>query len=219
MAQKRYNIALFDLDGTLTQSEEGIIKSAKWALQTMHWPEPEESLYRRFIGPPLIDSFMHYCRMDKEQATRACSLYRERYNEVGCFENRLYPGVPQLLRDLKEAGVKLAVCTAKPEPFAKKIIEHFGLTPLFNEVVGSLLDGRRSLKEELIPAAVELLGGRLDSTAVMIGDTWFDADGAQKTGVDFIGVLYGYGERGEMEQKGARAFAQNAEELSALLLK
>ena len=219
MAEKRYDIALFDLDGTLTESEEGIVKSVRFALSKMNWPEPEAHIYRKFIGPPLIDSFLGYCGMQRETAKRACELYKERYNKTGCFENRVYPGILELLRSLRAAGVKTAVCTAKQEPFAEKIAEHFGLLPLFDAVVGSRLDGGRSLKEELIPAAVKALGGTLSKSTVMIGDTWFDADGAQKCGVDFIGVLYGYGEREEMEQKGARQFAADAGELCKLLVK
>ena len=195
---RRWDPILFDLDGTLTDSFLGIARSVQYALSRLGIDEPDLAVFRRFIGPPLYDSFLEYYHLPDADARRAVAFYRERYRETGLFENRLYDGVPQMLQTLRDAGATLVLATSKPEVFARRILAHFGIAGAFSFVAGSLLDGTRDSKAEVIRFALEQMGVSHPARAVMIGDRKHDAIGARETGVPFGGVLYGFGSREEL---------------------
>ncbi len=215
---KNKNHILFDLDGTLTDPGEGIINSLQHSLKHFGIEGKPETL-RKFIGPPLIDSFRDFYGFDKEKALTAIKYYRRHFHDKGVLENYAYPGIDELLQALTERGKKLAVATTKPTVYALQVLEHFELLTYFSEelVIGSFLDGRRTDKAELIQTALSLLDGDLNST-VMVGDRKFDILGAKKAGITAVGVTYGYGDREELEKAGADVIADSVQDLSQLLL-
>lgn len=210
-----YDAVVFDLDGTLTRSAEGIIKSASYAIEKMGLPVPEKAELLKFIGPPLTHSFMEFMGMSQEQALQAQSIYRERYNVCGLFENEVYTGIPRLLRQLKKKGVYLAVATGKPQEPAERILAHFGLAKYFDEVVGT--GGKAMITDKKLLISTALKGAQ-PQNAVMVGDRKFDIEGANALKIDSIGVGYGYGTEDELKKAGCTHYAQTVEALSALLL-
>lgn len=213
-----YDVVLFDLDGTLCDTGEGIRNSIRRALDEMNRPIPSDPELRRFIGPPLRDSFRDFCGMTQTEADEGVRRFRAYYNTEGWLQTRLYDGIAELLHDLGDAGVRVATATSKPEDAALRILERMGILPCFQAVVGSLPDGARSLKKELIPYAMQQCGVSKGERVVMVGDTHFDAQGARQTGVDFIGALYGYGTREELVSQGAAVLAQSVAQLGRFLL-
>lgn len=207
----RYDAVLFDLDGTLTESGIGITRSVAYALQKHGIVERDQKKLDRFVGPPLIDSFMGYYGFSAPQARQAVEDYREYYAVKGIFENRVYNGVIPLLEGLNAAGVRCVLATSKPELYAVQILEHFGLLPYFSAVAGATMDERRTAKAEVIAYALQKLpeGCR----AVMVGDRKHDILGARVNGLRSIGVLYGYGSREELEAAGADALVETPEEI------
>lgn len=200
---KKYDVILFDLDGTLTDSAEGIMNCAEYALNLMGITEPDRSRLLRFIGPPLVDSFMDFYGMSREDALKAVALYRERFPVKGIFENRVYEGIPEALDMLKKAGKRLAVATSKPEVYAKRILEHFELAEYFEAVTGAELSGERNAKSEVIEECLKRLGNPDKGTVLMVGDRKHDVIGAKACGVDCAGVKFGYAEENELENAGA----------------
>ena len=197
---------LFDLDGTLTDPKEGICTCVQYALASFGIQEPDLDKLEPFIGPPLKESFMHFYDMNEEQAQAAVEKYRERFRDTGIFENRLYDGIPQMLRTLNSKGMFLAVASSKPTVFVERILEHFGIRSYFKVVVGSELDGTRTEKNEVVEEALRQLFGDAPvekNKVYMIGDRRFDIEGAKAQGVDSVGVTYGYG--GMEELREARA--------------
>lgn len=191
----------FDLDGTLTDPKIGITRSVQYALEKLDLPVPSPDQLTWFIGPPLRDSFVTLLGGDS-QADLAVSLYRERFGDVGLYENAVYPDIEHLLGALKRSHGRLFVATSKARVFAVRIIEHFGLGGYFEQVFGSELDGTRVHKSDLLAYALENTG--VDpSRALMIGDRSHDMIGAKNNGMDAIGVLYGYGSRQELVEAGA----------------
>lgn len=215
---KDYRIVLFDLDGTLTDSAEGIINCVKYALEEMRRPIPPRSELIRFVGPPLYESFERFCGMTSEQAAEAVRLYRVRYSEIGLFENRVYDGVPEMLERLKAAGKTLALATSKPEVFAVRILKHFGLDGYFDFIGGASIDGERNEKREVILYTLENLGVSDRSSVLMAGDRLHDIVGAHDTGIDCMAVLYGYGGREEFEEYGADMIAESPENAADMIL-
>jgi phosphoglycolate phosphatase len=213
-----YNLALFDLDGTLTDPKEGIAKSVQYALSAfgIHIADLDE--LEKFIGPPLRDSFQAYYGFTPEQAEAAVAKYREYFTDAGIFENTLYPGIIGLLAELKSRGAKLAVATSKPTVYAERIIAHFALDGYFDLISGSELDGTRSRKSEIIACVLELFPVNYTRHAVMIGDSKYDMIGANEIGIDALGVLWGYGSREELKEAGALDIAATPAELRDLIL-
>lgn len=210
---KKYDVILFDLDGTLTDPGLGITNSVAYALKKYGiTAESREELYK-FIGPPLHKSFEMFYGFSEKEAMRAVEYYREYYKEKGIYENSVYDGIENLLEKLKEAGKKVIVATSKPEVFAKEIIRHFSLDEYFFYVAGSNLDGSRTVKAEVIEYALAEGGVTDKSSVVMIGDREHDIIGAKKAGVDSIGVLFGYGSREELEAAGATHIADTVESI------
>ena len=208
----------FDLDGTLTDPALGITNSILYALDKMGFPpEPRESLYR-FIGPPLIPAFREFLGMTEAEAETALLRYREYFSTVGLFENEPYPGIADELGSLREAGHTLAVATSKPEPFARRILEHFSLDGYFAGVFGATLDETRTAKAEVLRYAVEQLGGDgILASSVMVGDRRHDIEGAKTVGMRSLGVLWGYGSREELTESGADRIVGEVSRLCAVL--
>ena len=206
-----YDIVLFDLDGTLTESGIGITRSVAHSLRKFGIEETDQAKLDRFVGPPLIDSYMRYYGFSREQAALAVESYREYYADTGIFENRVYDGVEAMLQALKEAGKTCVLATSKPEHFAVQILDHFGLARYFDCVAGATMDEKRTSKADVIAYALEKAGA--SGRTVMVGDRKHDILGAKAHGLDSIGVLYGYGSREELETAGAAYIAETAEEI------
>ena len=205
---------LFDLDGTLTDSGEGIINCAILALEHFGCPIPDREEMRTFVGPPLHESFIRH-GVPADKTDEAIRVYRSRYIPIGAYENTPYPGVETLLQSLKQQGHTLYVATSKPEEMSVKILQHFGLAKYFDRICGASMDTSRSSKEDVIAYLLSLCGR--DENILMVGDTKFDILGAAAHGIPAIGVAWGYGRVEDMEAAGAKAIARSMEELLALL--
>lgn len=215
---KNYKYILFDLDGTLTDPAEGITNSVAYSLKKFGIDIEDKSTLNKFIGPPLLDSFMEFYGFSEEKAQTAIDYYREYFRSTGIYENRVYGGVEEMLEKLKKGGREIILATSKPEPFAKEILRHFCLEKYFLFAAGSNFDGTRCAKAEVIEYALESVGIEDKSAAVMIGDRKHDIIGAQKTGLDSIGVLFGYGSRAELEAAGATYIAETVEDITKLIM-
>lgn len=213
-----WNTILFDLDGTLTDSQEGIINSITGALAHFGIQEERENLLE-FVGPPLDESFRLRYGFSQEQIAVGIEKFREYFNRRGWLENAPYPGVEELLRDLRGAGRRLLVATSKPENMAVQVLEHFGLAPYFDRICGAPADNQEGArKANVIRSALQWMGCEDLSDVVMVGDRRHDIDGAHEAGLQAIGVLYGYGDLAEHERAGAEFIAGDLDELRRLLL-
>ena len=208
-----YNTILFDLDGTLTDSEPGIINSIEYALKKYGIEMENKADLRKFLGPPLKESFKQFCGFSEEKAEQAVEFYREYFREKGIFENNVYQGVVELLEMLKAQNKRLVVATSKPEPFTYRILEHFDLLKYFDFVAGSNMDNSRCKKDEVIAYALNSCGITDLQSVIMIGDREHDIIGANKVGIASIGVLYGYGDLQELETAGATYIAKDTHEI------
>lgn len=205
---------LFDLDGTLTDSGEGIINCAKLALETLGLPIPSYTEMRTFVGPPLSESFQRY-GVPADKVEEAIRVYRSRYVPTGMFENTPYPGIRELLETLKAEGCTLYVATSKPETMSVTILERFGLAPYFTRICGASTDSSRSTKDAVIAYLLEQSEAKEDM--VMVGDTKYDILGAKAHGIPAIGVSWGYGSVAEMRDAGAVGIADTMEKLLTLI--
>ena len=215
-----YHYVFFDLDGTLTDSKEGILNCLRYALEKMGRPVPPEETLMKFIGPPLQDSFREFCGFTEEEALRGIRLFRERYAPIGKFENAAAPGMPQLCARLKERGFVLALASSKPEEMCVPICEKFGFTPSMETITGSPPVGDWS-KADVIRETMRRLGltDAHRASIVMVGDRKFDVLGARACGIDCVGVeFFGYAAPGELAAAGAVAVVRTAEELERFLL-
>ncbi len=208
---------LFDLDGTLTDPKPGITRSIQHALRKRGLPVPDMEALAPCIGPPLEQSFRERFGLAPDDAVRAVADYREYFEPHGMYENAVYPGIPELLAQLRAKGVRLALATSKPTVYAERILAHFELAPHFEHVVGSFLDGRRSDKAELVADALALLDGVPRERAVLVGDRMHDLLGARANGIAAIAVGYGYGARDELVGAGAERLAESVAALGRLL--
>lgn len=204
----------FDLDGTLTDSGEGIINSVCLALEYYNIPIPSREELRVFVGPPLHETFQQF-GVPAENADEAVEVFRSRYNTIGKFENTPYPGIRELLETLKARGHRLFVATSKPETTAIEVLEHFDLSRYFEMICGATLDRSRIDKSDVITYLLRQ-AGTVENT-VMVGDTAFDVLGAASHSIPTIGVSWGYGAVSDMQDAGAFAIAHTPEELLALL--
>ena len=206
---------LFDLDGTLTDSGEGIINCAILALEHYGLPIPSREEMRVFVGPPLTESFIRH-GVPADKAEEAVAIYRSRYIPIGKYENNPFPGIRELLETLHEMGYKLYVATSKPEGMSIDILKHFDLDRYFTRICGASMDSSRNTKEAVIEYLMETTGER--ENMVMVGDTKFDVLGAKHHGIPCIGVSWGYGTVEDMENAGAAAIVHTPDELLKLLL-
>lgn len=185
----KYKVILFDLDGTLTDPQEGICKSINHALSYYGIQKPLNEL-TCYIGPPLLDSFAEL--VGEENAEDAIKYYRERFSDIGICENRIYPDVKSSLEKLQNLGYTLCTASSKPQIFVEKILHHFDIAKYFKVIGGATLDGKISEKEDVIKCVLNKVNAKPENT-VMVGDTKFDLIGADKIGIDAIAVTYGFG--------------------------
>lgn len=212
------NYIFLDLDGTITNPAEGITKCFEYALNHFGIKVESRAELEQFIGPPLRKSFMEGFGFEEEKATEAVAKYRERFTPIGMYENEVYEGMEQALQSLKEAGKILIVATSKPEHMAKKILAHFKLDGYFDDICGSCDDSNRNEKDEVIRYALEKHGITDLDDVLMVGDRKFDVIGAAKCGLKCMGVLYGFGDREELEQAGAAYIAETVEDMARIIV-
>lgn len=208
---------LFDLDGTLIDSSEGITKSAQYALRRFGIEEPDLGKLKKFIGPPLGESFMKYYGFSEAQAKEAVKVYRERYNVKGIYECRLYSGVKGCLERLKAEGYRIGLASSKPEISCRRILEYLGILTLFDEVTGATMDGRIAKKKEVLQESFRRWGDMPKEEMVLVGDTGFDIEGANQVGIPSIAVSFGFGEVEEMVTAGCRAVCNSMDEIPAAI--
>lgn len=213
-----YDVILFDLDGTLTDSALGITNSAAYSLKKYGIEVADRTELYKFIGPPLHESYEKYYGFSPEEAKQAVEYYREYYREKGIFENVVYEGMESLLKVLHDSGKTLVVATSKPEAFAKIILEHFDLAKYFTYIAGANMDGTRTKKDEVICYALQSCNIAERSKVLMIGDREHDILGAGKAGIDSLGVLFGYGDYEELKNAGATYIVEKVEDIYPVIL-
>jgi phosphoglycolate phosphatase len=213
-----YDHLLFDLDGTLTDSEEGILNSIRYALRHFDITEDDMNKLRLFIGPPLVKTLQYAYEFSEDQAQEAVVHYRTYFAEQGIYENKVYPGIPELLSDLKHAGKELLLATSKRTSFAEQVLEMFSLDEYFSIVVGGSPDGTISDKNDVIRHIFTITGNEIKNSSVMIGDRKYDILGAHEHGIDSIAVMYGYGTQSEIDEAGPTYRVNTVDELRSLLL-
>lgn len=212
----KYKYILFDLDGTIAESARGIRHSLEATLKDLNVEGVDLSDYTKYIGPPLLDTLKNLCNLPQYLWDTGYSLYKKHYAEEGRFMNKPYEGIKEVLEQLKKEDVKLAICSSKLEPTAVIVMEDINLGSYFDAICGSNRESTRKDKKDLIPYAVEKLGGALKES-VMLGDTWYDAKGAMECGVDFIACNYGYGDNEEMAKYNPVACVNSPKEIIEVL--
>ena len=211
-----YDCILFDFDGTVFDTVEGITKSVRYALNKVGIDAELESL-RCFAGPPLADKFMEVYGFDRAAAEQAVRDYRERYRPIGMNECCVFPGIKDLLEKLRAAGKTVGIATSKPQELAEELLRRENMLGLFQVICGSLPDGNDSAKWQVLQWAMELCGAAKENT-ILVGDTKYDVAGAHKVGIACVGVRYGYAAEGELEAAGADAVVEDLPELESFLL-
>ncbi len=207
---------LFDLDGTITNPYGGISRSVIYAYGKFGLPEPDVQTLKSFIGPPLYDSFKLHCGLSDDDAKLAVKYYREFYEPKGIFDCEVYGGIPQTFAALREGGVKIYLATSKPEVFAERILEKFGLLNYFSGVAGATLNGSRVEKTDVIAYALEKFG--VEKGAFMVGDRKYDIIGAKTCGLKSIGVTYGFGGKDELKAAAADYIAATPKDIADIVL-
>lgn len=224
--RKKY--ILLDLDGTLTDSSEGITKSVQYALEKMGITENDMAVLKRYIGPPLNESFTRFHGLSDEDSLKAVAYYRERYADTGLYENKLFDGIKDFLADLKKEGYIVALATCKPEIYVPTILKHFDIEQYFDVAVGSELEGgKRRHKDDVIEEVISQIIKLKDipatdiydvkADAIMIGDRKDDVLGAKDAGIESIGLRYGFAEADELENAGADYILENVEDILPFL--
>lgn len=216
---KNYSTVFFDLDGTLVDSGEGVRNSVEYALKKFGIEVENKDSLSCFIGPPLTVSFKTFYGFDDENADRGVAYYREYYKDKGIFEGYVYDGIEETLKRLKDAGKRVMVATSKPEEYAKRVLEKFGIAKYFDFIAGATMDEKtRANKIEIMQYAFDSCGVSPSDT-IMVGDRLFDIEGAKHFGMECIAVLYGYGSKEEFEKYGAEYIVETAEDVANLILK
>lgn len=214
----KYKYCLFDLDGTLTDPALGITASVAYALEKFGIEVSDRAELNKFIGPPLMYSFKTYFGFTDDVAKQAMAYYRERFSSGGLYENEIYPGIAELLKNIKAGGGRVLLATSKPEEFASMILEHFDILKYFDFVAGNTLDETRPEKRQVIE---HILGNYPDisaENAVMVGDREYDMLAAKEFSLPSVGVLFGYGSLEELTNAGADMLAEDVSALGALLI-
>lgn len=215
MNKLKQNIILFDLDGTLTDSMEGVIRSAQYMQEKMGMRVWEFEELRFMVGPPLIDSFTKEFAMPFAEAEKGIEVFRERYSTIGLFENKVFPGIVEMLEELKAKGKRMAVATSKKEDLAVRILEHFDIAKYMEVIGGDMREAGRDNKAKVIDYVLETMQAEKDDV-IMIGDRKFDIEGAHAIGIPCIAVEWGYGDREEFEAHGADIIAATTEDVADL---
>lgn len=207
----------FDLDGTLTDSAEGILNSVEYALKKLGISDYRRPELYAFIGPPLMDSFRDIFGLPEEKCKEGVGYYREYFPKKGIYENRLYDGITDLLKRLKAAGKTLVLATSKPQEFSEEILRYFGITGYFDFIAAAEMNGARNRKEDIVRYALEISGADRQET-VMVGDRSYDILGAKSAGISSIGVLYGFGTEDELKKSGADYIAKTPDDILKIIL-
>lgn len=216
---KNYRTILFDLDGTITDSSASILNCIRYALDKMNWEIPDDTVLKKFLGPPLDYSYAEYCGMNAEQVRETVDIHRERYKKYCVTENSLYDGVYGVLERLYGEGLRLGTATSKPEKFSVPILEGFGIKKFFTAVCCAPANGADVGKASIIKNALAACGEEDLSRAVMVGDRFYDIEGAKAAGIASIYALYGYGSRSEAERYEADFIVESPEEIVKIILK
>ncbi|MBR2650615.1 MAG: HAD hydrolase-like protein [Clostridia bacterium] len=214
---KKYDTVAFDLDGTLTNPERGLTSAFAYGLKKIGVKIGNVGELKKFIGPPLRESFQREYGLSYEESERALYLFREYFGVYGWWDNELYSGIPELLASLKAAGKTVILATSKPEVYSSRILKLFGLTDYFDFAEGASFDSSRERKCDVLEYAMNAVGAKKEST-VLVGDTHFDIEGANICGVDSIGVTYGFGTEEQLSSEGATYIASSVEEVGRILL-
>ncbi len=216
---KKYEIIAFDLDGTLTNPERGLIASFKYAHEKMGIAYESEAALKRFIGPSLYDEWQKCYGISAEKSSEMLLVFREFFSVFGWWDNEVYEGIPELLSDLKRAGFRLAVATSKPEHFAKRILKKFDLEKYFEFIGGASSDKTRDKKHEVLEYVLDSLGSPERERVIIVGDRKYDAEGATVAGIDSLGVGYGFGTEEELRGAGFTAIADSIDGVRRFFLK
>ena len=211
----RYETVLFDFDGTFADTGRGVFAGIEYAVKKLGREPLTEQVLRTFIGPPLTVSFMHHLNLDESQAADAIDIFKEYYSTEGVYKFDVYEGIPELIKELKADGVKVGIASTKPEVFINNILDSLNFSEYF-DFISAPVSEERVEKSELMLKALEALGAKKE-TAVMIGDRYFDIEGAIQAGIDCIGVTYGYGSYDELKKSGAAKIAGSADEIRTFL--
>lgn len=214
-----FQYILFDLDGTLTDSGEGITKAVQYALNYFGIDVEDLNELRRFVGPPLRDSYKNFYDFDDEKAELGITKFREYYTDKGIYENKVYDGIEETLKVLKENGKKLIIATSKPEVHAKTVLDHFDLAKYFDFIGGADLEETRVKKSDVIKYSMENAGIEDISKVIMVGDREHDILGAKANNIKSIGVLYGYGDVVELTQARAEYVVENPQDIINIVIK
>lgn len=214
---KKYDTVAFDLDGTLTNPERGLLSAFVYCFKKLGVPYESRESLKRYIGPPLYDEWMKDFGWTFEEASNAVEIFREYYNIYGWWDNEVYPGIAELLSELKARGKKLVVATSKPEVTAKKVLRLFGLDKYFDYIAGASMNGSEDLKWQILTRALREVGAE-KSTSILVGDRKYDAEGAKICGIDSLGVLWGHGSKKELVSAGFEYVLETPGEVLKLLI-
>ena len=215
---KKYDIIAFDLDGTLTNPERGLIASFVYALGKMGVDYGEKNELKKFIGPPIYEEWQRCFGFTPEESSKALLIFREFYSVYGWWDNEIYPGVKEMLEKLKNSGKKIILATSKPEIFAKKILELFDISKYFDFIGGAATDKTRDKKSEVLEYSIKSVGVSDKSKVILVGDRVYDSEGAIACGIDSLGVLYGHGSEEEIRSAGFTYIVNNVEDIANLLI-
>lgn len=217
---KKYDYVIFDFDGTVTDTGEGILKSLQYSFEQMGHEVPDLSDLKKFIGPPIHYSYVTFYGIDESEVEQYIKKYRERYRKIGIYECFVYDGMVETLKTLRENGVKIGIASSKPISLVYDVMEYLKLTEYFDAVVGTQFDdSNHPGKTDLVLQSMEKLGDGAKERTLMVGDRYFDIDGAAGAGVDSVGVTYGYGSREEFLEHGATYIANSPKEILDIVLK
>lgn len=214
-----YSYVIFDFDGTVTDTSEGIIKSFAYSFEQMGREVPDLSDRDKFIGPPLEYSYITFYGVSEEEAPVYLAKYRERYSVKGIYECAMYEGIKELLSELKQGGMKIGIASSKPERFVREVADFLGISEFFDVTVGIAIGGSsHPSKKDLIKTAMEKLGVTDKESCIMIGDRFYDIEGAALAGVKSCGVLWGFGSKKELEDCKADYIVSEPAEIAAIVL-
>lgn len=216
---KKYDYVIFDFDGTIVDTGEGILKSLQYAFEKQGRDVPDLSDLKRFIGPPIHYSFVTFYDVSEDKVQEYIKSYRERYRKIGIFECEIYDGITDVLKQLHDNGVKIGIASSKPISLIYDVMNHLGITDSFDAVVGTLFDdSNHSGKTDLVLESMKKLGATDKSKVLMVGDRYFDIDGGAGAGVDTCGVVYGYGSAEEFREHNATYICDNATDIIGVVL-
>lgn len=213
-----YKYILFDFDGTLSDSAPGVLLSFERALTELGREIPGREVLIRFVGPPLTETFTGYFGFSDEELPEVLRIFRREYAAVGLDNQKMFPGVPEMLERIKGSGRKMAVATSKRESFARQICREYGIADYFEIIAGSSEDDVRNRKDDIIVYALSEMGVTDRAEVLMVGDRLYDVEGAKNCGIDCMGILYGYGDREELEKAGAKYIAETTKQAADMIL-